>query len=318
MAQESEFSDLCREAKKCWRDGEYQCAVELFEQALELDEQAEVHEQAGMAAYMAGDTENAVTHLKRATHLAPRNAQARLNLGAVYNRRKEYDKAIDSLRKGLGMDMRSAEGYFNLGVAHRRLNQHKLAVPALREAIRHNPEMVDAHCQLATVYAEMGNYKQAIDLAQEALKIRPRYEWAQSILDEAEENHKSAKESAKSLDWIAGVSPTKVAQTFRELSEEERAMDRRKLTVLAHSIHTAADDALLQIRKELGPTARLVSRTLSKPDRPPGALAEAYDAFRQAVKNYRINRDRLGGKIKELRDYEASMLESNGEDGGED
>ena len=312
MTQTSEFRDLCKEARQCWRDGEYQCAVELFEQALEIEEQSETHHHAGMAAYLAGDTENAVNHLKRATHLAPANAQIRINLGAVYNRRKEYKQAIDALRKGLSMDMRCAEGYFNLGMAHRHLNEPKLAIPAFREAIRVDPKMVDAYVNLADVYLGQGNYKQAIELAQQALDIKPGFAAAQTVLDHAEEDRDSAKESAQSLDWIAGVSPTKVDQGFRKLNDEEQIADRRQLVVLAHSIQKIAEDAVLQMRRELDPATRQVYRTVSDPDRNPTALSEAYGNFKQAVKSYKILRDRLGGKMKKLRDYEQSMMENNG------
>ncbi|WP_339909382.1 tetratricopeptide repeat protein [Symmachiella dynata] len=313
MTQTSEFQVLCKEARQCWRDGEYQCAVELFEQALEIEEVSETHQHAGMAAYMAGDTENAVKHLIRATHLAPSNSQARINLGAVYNRRKEYKLAIDALRKGLAMDMHCAEGYFNLGMAHRHQNEPKMAIPALREAIRLDPKMADAHVQLAEVYSGQGNYKQAIELAEQALKIKPGFEAAQQILDEAEQGRDTAKASSKNLDWIAGVSPTKLDQGFRELTDEQQVADHRHLVVLAHSIHQIANDVLLQMRRELDPATRQVYRIVSRPEKNPGTLTEAYAAFKRATKSYKILRDRLGVKMQELRDYEESMKENNGE-----
>lgn len=311
MTQTSEFQELCKEARQCWRDGEYQCAVELFEQALEIDEQSETHQHAGVAAYMAGDTENAVTHLIRATHLAPSNSQARINLGAVYNRRKEYKLAIDALRKGLAMDMHCSEGYFNLGMAHRYLNEPKMAIPAFREAIRLDPQMADAHVQLAEVYIVQENYKQAIELAEQALKIKPGLTPALRVLDEAEQGRDNAKASSQNLDWIAGVSPTKLDQGFRQLSDEQQVADHRHLVVLSHSIHKIANDVLLQMRRELDPATRLVYRIVSRPDKNPDTLTEAYAAFKQAAKSYKILRDRLGIKMQELRDYEESMQDNN-------
>jgi hypothetical protein len=115
------------------------------------------------------------------------------------------------------------------------------------------------------------------------------------------------EESAQSLDWIAGVSPTKLDQGFRELTDEQQVADRRQLVVLAHSIHKIADDALLQMRRELDPATRQVYRIVSRPDKNPGTLTEAYHTFKQAVKAYKILRDRLGVKMQELRDYEETL-----------
>ena len=42
------------------------------------------------------------------------------------------------------------------------------------------------------------------------------------ILEQAEAARNSAKETAKSLDWIAGVSPTKVGEGLRKLNDEQR------------------------------------------------------------------------------------------------
>ncbi len=309
MSQTAEFAELCKEARQCCRDGEFQCGLELFEQALQIDEVSETHGHAGTAAFMAGDTEKAVEHFKRAVHLAPANAQHRINLGAVYNKRKEYKNAIDTLRKGLSMDMHCAEGYFNLGMAHRYLKQPQMAIPAFREAIRLNSEMADAHQNLAQVYLEQDNFKEALELAQQAVKLRPKSQIARRILDQVEEARDSARKTVKSLDWIAGVSPTKVDEGFRKLTEEQRNIDRRDLVVLAHSLRKIAGDMKLQIQRELDPSIRQLNRLMVQPERSQVALQDAYATFRQAVKTYNIMRARMGDKMREFREHEESMKE---------
>ena len=172
--------------------------------------------------------------------------------------------------------------------------------------------MADAYVHLATLYLGQDNYKQAVDSAQKALVIRPKYAAAQQVLDRAEETRDSAKEAAKSLDWIAGVSPTKVDKTFRELDDEERSLDRRQLTVLSHAIRKISDEMLRHMQTELEPSTRLVNRTLSQPKAATVSLVDTFETFKRAVKTYRILRARLGDKMRELQEHEQAMLDRNG------
>lgn len=308
MSQATDFAGLCKQARKCCREREFAAAVELFEKALELEEQADVHSHLATAAFMAGDVDKAIEHFIRVTRMEPRNAQAQINLGAVYNRKNEFDKAIQALRKGLSFDMRCAEGYFNLGIAHRRLDQAKLAIPAFREAIRLDPKMIDAYVNLASIYLEQENFKQSIVLAQKALDLDSRYQAAQRVLDDAEANRSSAHKSAQSLDKIAGVSPpNKTDAQFRDLSDEDRASDRRELLVMAHTIAKLASEFQRHLQNALDPATRQVNRTMFEAKQGRASLVDIYEPFQDALNRYGSIRHRLGDKMRELRDHEERM-----------
>jgi Flp pilus assembly protein TadD len=105
------------------------------------------------------------------------------NLGFLFLRRGELDKAISEFQAALDIRSRNTETHYSLGAA---LIQNNLgnafarkqlwgeAINYLQEAVRLRPDYADAYFNLGSVLFQQGRIEQAITQWQKALAIRPR------------------------------------------------------------------------------------------------------------------------------------------------
>ena len=136
--------------------GEYQKAIELFEQGHNI----------------AKTTENTLAV-----------ANALRNLGVVYNSMGDYQKAIDYQQQSLKISQRIADtvgvsdSLGNLGIAYYELGEYKKAIDyqeqslAIAKKIGNKTNESATLSNLGIIYSSLGDYKRAIDLNQQALKI---------------------------------------------------------------------------------------------------------------------------------------------------
>jgi tetratricopeptide (TPR) repeat protein len=111
------------------------------------------------------------------------NDVARNNLGFLFLRRGELDKAISEFQAALDIRSRNTESHYSLGAA---LIQNNLgnalarkqlwdeAIDHFQEAVRLRPDYADAYFNLGSVLSQQGRTDQAIAHWQKALAIRPR------------------------------------------------------------------------------------------------------------------------------------------------
>ena len=111
------------------------------------------------------------------------NDVAHNNLGFLFLRRGELDKAISEFQAALDIRSRNTETHYSLGAA---LIQNNLgnalarkqlwdeAIDHLQEAVRLRPDYADAYFNLGSVLFQQGRIDQAIAQWQKALAIRPR------------------------------------------------------------------------------------------------------------------------------------------------
>lgn len=249
---------LIQQARQHLRQGELPQAAALYEQALAAEEMhIAAHEGLATAAFMMQDYPRAITHFQRVSKLDPRRVQPLVNLGAVYNRKGDFQQATKILRQALSKDRKCAEAYYNLGIAHRGLNQLSMAVSAYREAIRLAPEMAEAYLNLANAYQEMGNLQQAQQNYRRALELKPGFERAKRGLERAQSAAAEAKQTLSPFGRLVSVgeAPTDPEDsTMRVLTPQERFEDRAAVYSHAKELERAAAVALNQCRDQLEPS----------------------------------------------------------------
>ena len=311
MSSTPEIETLCRRAGRCVRKGDYSKALELYRQAVALDEDRfEVHEGLATASFLSDDYEAAVTHFNRMTQINPQQGKSLINLGAVYNRMGEHRKAIDVLRRGIPKEKSSGQGFYNLGLAYRGLGQPAMAISAYREAIRIDPEMAEAHQNLANVYSEMKNYQQAITHYKQALEHRPGFERARRGLEHVQQAVKQAKHAISPFGRLvsdATPRPRATPVVEHQLTDEERLADRKAVHSLAHDIETAAKALLKVLQTEFEPSLLALNRCVAQPDESPSVISEMYEDYHTALIRSNELRRRLKRKILELRAHEELM-----------
>jgi tetratricopeptide (TPR) repeat protein len=110
------------------------------------------------------------------------NDVAHNNLGFVFLRRGELDKAILEFQAALDIRSRSTQTHYNLGAALIQNNMGNAfarkqlldeGIDHLQEAVRLRPDYADAHFNLGSVLFHQGRIDQAIAQWQKALAIRP-------------------------------------------------------------------------------------------------------------------------------------------------
>ena len=126
---------------------------------------------------------NSETLWNHALAVTSENDVAHNNLGFLFLRRGELDKAISHFQAALDIRSRNTETHYslgaaliqnNLGNAFARKQLWEEAIGHLQEAIRLRPDYADAYFNLGSVLFQQGRMDQAIAQWQKALAIRPR------------------------------------------------------------------------------------------------------------------------------------------------
>jgi tetratricopeptide (TPR) repeat protein len=315
MTSSLSFEDLCQTARAHFKAGKLADAQAAFEEAQRLNElDVDVHEGLATIFFLKGTYEDAVKHFERVTRLDPRRGPAWVNLGAVYNRMGNYQKAAEVLRRAVQIEKKSAPAYYNLGIAYKHLKQWAMAVPAYREAIRLDPKMADAYLNLGNVYVAMKNLPQAASHYRKALQIDPNLERAKRGLEKAEAELQAGKEKISPFGRLVKPDePTAAdaaAAPVRELTDTERAQDRRQLTAFLAEIAVEYDELLESIEEQLSPAVQTLNKMLTQPLSPHGVSitkSEALDQFVEARSHYMPRLAKLQATLRQLRDHEAEF-----------
>lgn len=305
---QSDLDELYQQGRAALKSRQIDEALELFRRVLAVEPQhADSRESLASALFAKGDYAEAAEQFAALADQQPSQARFYINLGAVFNRLGEHKKAEESLRKALQRDHRSADAYYNLGITYRKTNQPNLAISAYREAARLNPQMAEAYFNLGNVYADLDNHTLAAMSFRKALEIRPEFEKASSSLARSEKLLESARQAISPFGRLAPPPNQVVVPTStRELTDEERVEDRRKLRQLAEQIEHLSDIAITYLREELEPRLLGVQKVVAGGGGTARSLAlhRAGDEFREAVEEWAKLRRQLRRKVLELRAHE--------------
>ncbi|OGC39177.1 hypothetical protein A2Y85_02125 [candidate division WOR-3 bacterium RBG_13_43_14] len=97
--------------------GFYQEAKKTLSNAIKLDPQlTDAHRNMGNVYKKIGDIDRAIAQYTRALYLAPANADYYLDLGLAYLEKDMYDEAFQELGKAIDFNKNFADAYFNLGL----------------------------------------------------------------------------------------------------------------------------------------------------------------------------------------------------------
>ncbi|WPM31860.1 tetratricopeptide repeat protein [Hydrogenobacter sp. T-2] len=156
----------------------------------------------GMSSYIAKNYSEAIANFFRASQLAPNEPKVWNALGLAYMEVQEYQKSENAFLRALQVDKTYTEAKLNLGVLYYRQKDYERAIRVLREviedeafpqkhmafyslakvyqamdrredylanlrrAVAYNPMFLDAQFELAQFYEEEGDYRTARDVYQ--------------------------------------------------------------------------------------------------------------------------------------------------------
>jgi tetratricopeptide (TPR) repeat protein len=170
---------LAAQGQKSLDDGDINSAAEAFNAALGEDPN---HTRAlvGLArCFLLGSgqdptlAEKAAILLDRVLGPHPKDAEAVIYRGVVYEAQGQLNRARQHYERGVALDPRLFIGHFNLGRAAGQMKHWDTAVRALEEAVRIEPENVSGIYSLGIAYKESGNLPKAVETFQHFVELNP-------------------------------------------------------------------------------------------------------------------------------------------------
>ena len=166
----------------------------------------------GQTAYW----KNSETLWNHALAVTGENDVAHNNLGFLFLRRGELDKAILEFQTALDIRSRNTQSHYslgaaliqsNLGNALARNQRWDAAIDHLQEAVRLRPDYADAYFNLGSVLFQQGKIDQAIAQWQKTLAINPRDSEAHRNVANALRKQGKVKEAMAEYEQALNIAP---------------------------------------------------------------------------------------------------------------
>jgi tetratricopeptide (TPR) repeat protein len=122
--------------------------------------------------------------------VAPSGQQIHNNLGDVYMRQGNPQKAIEEFQKAIEINPNYADAYHNLGNTYQQIGEIDEAIPYYQKALEINPNLWQSYQNLAAIYFNSGDYEKALENIKKALEIDPQNQNLRENLKVIEENIK--------------------------------------------------------------------------------------------------------------------------------
>jgi len=103
--------------------------------------------------------------------VAPSGQVIHNNLGDMYGRRKQYDKAIKEFLTAIAINPRYADAMHNLANTYLEINNTEQAIYWYNEAIKFGPHLWQSYQNLGMIYYQLGELKKAEELFSRAVEI---------------------------------------------------------------------------------------------------------------------------------------------------
>ena len=169
--------DFYRISEVAWsltEEGQYEKAIAEWEKALTMSpEDAEVHNNLGVALAGVGKFDEAIAHYQKALVTRPDSADVHNNIGRALTAEGKFEEAIGHYQKALVTAPTSGEIHNNLGFALLRKGDLDEAIGHLQMALVDEPAFGEAHYNLGVALVQKGRLDEAITHYQKALATDP-------------------------------------------------------------------------------------------------------------------------------------------------
>ena len=125
----------------------------------------------GAALLRCGHLGEAEKVLRYAIELDPKNVNARINLGNIFQNKNDRQGALNNALEAVAADNTSALAFNNLGCALGGLMMSAEARHAYQTAVMLDNSLIDSRINLAQIESQLGNNQQALQLYQDVLSI---------------------------------------------------------------------------------------------------------------------------------------------------
>lgn len=114
------------------------------------------------------DLRNEITAYESALRSNPYSAAMRNDMGIVYSKNEDYDKAVESIQKAISLKPRESHYHFTLAETYFLAQQPDKAVASLEQAVAITPDFAEAYYNLASIYGYRGQRTKAEEYLKKA------------------------------------------------------------------------------------------------------------------------------------------------------
>ena len=155
--------------------GKLLAADKKYKEALDVfDEIEQINKEAGLVlklnTYMVmNDAPKALEQAQKIVSANPKSATGYMVVASLYEKQNNLDRAIDELKKGLVIEPGNYQARLQLGEINVRKKDYKTATATFSECIKVKPDLAPAYFALGAVQELSGNKKDAVNRYREAL-----------------------------------------------------------------------------------------------------------------------------------------------------
>jgi Flp pilus assembly protein TadD len=231
----------------------------------------------GIAYMEVFEYEKAESAFRRALEVDKKFTEARLNLGVMYFRKKDYENALKEIRTALADEAFPHKhiAFYYLARIYKALDNQNLYLENLRKATAYNPMFFEAQLELANAYEEMGDYRSALDVYRNLLNngiTTPQIELNMARLLFYTEDYETAKLFIKRLMENKQADASQRSQAYELLSqilvkEQERLISRKMASAQKEREERKAEEKTHGRHPKEEPIANQTEPEIVKPER---------------------------------------------------
>jgi Flp pilus assembly protein TadD len=231
----------------------------------------------GIAYMEVYEYEKAESAFRRALEVDKKFTEARLNLGVMYFRKKDYENALREIRTVLADESFPHKhiAFYYLARVYKAIDNQNLYLENLRKATAYNPMFFEAQLELANAYEEMGDYRSALDVYRNLLNngIRtPQIELSMARLLFYTEDYENAKLFIKRLIENKQADASQRSQAYELLSqilvkEQEMLIGRKMISTQKEREEHKAEEKIQGRHPKEEPITNRTEPEITKPER---------------------------------------------------
>ncbi len=130
-----------------------------------------------------GEYEKAVEEFKKAIELKPNYGDAYHNLANVYHQINRDDLALENYQKALSFNPNLWQSYQNIAAIYFSQKKLDLAKQSMEKALAINPDSTELHTNMGILYSNLGEKQKAKEEFEKALQIDPQNQKAKQQLE---------------------------------------------------------------------------------------------------------------------------------------
>jgi len=123
-----------------------------------------------------GEYALSLQHFKKAIDLKPNFSDAINNMGTLYSRMKEWDKALGCFQQAISnIEYQTPHyAYHNMGLVYFYKGDYTSAIENYQKALKQAPSYVNVYYDLASAYIALNRFEDAVEVYKKAASLSPQ------------------------------------------------------------------------------------------------------------------------------------------------